>query len=147
VEREGISSGRVGIRLADPSPGVGITVNEFEALLMGRDLTRVLADPLGFARSGAEALSGTLSALGMTSRRLRRLMDRALARPAGRFLRMQREVSLGVLPPRDATGTPASDSGEPGTVVSGTYQSPLLVQRTGAARGTRALDLEFHRFG
>jgi len=146
VAREGISSGRVGIRLADPSPGVGITVNEFEALLMGRDLTRVLADPLGFARSGAEALSGALSALGVTTGRLRRLMDRALAHPAGRFLRMQREVSLGILPPRDATGTPATASGEPGNLVSGTYQSPLLVQRTGATKGSRALELEFHRF-
>ncbi|TVP50195.1 MAG: hypothetical protein EA350_00960 [Gemmatimonadales bacterium] len=147
LDREGISSGRVGIRLSDPSPGVGITVNEFEALLMGRDLTRALADPLGFARSGAEALAGTLSALGMASGRLRRLMDRALAHPAGRFLRMQRQVSLGVLPPEDEAGSLAMDSGQPGVLVSGTYQSPLLVQRAGTAGGRRALEVEFHRFG
>jgi thiamine phosphate synthase YjbQ (UPF0047 family) len=147
VEEEGISAGRVGIRLANPAPGVGITVNEFEALLMERDLTRVLANPLGFARSGAQALTGALAALGVPSDRLRRLLDRALAHPATRVLRMQHHVSLGVLPPNAGTpGDPWVDTDAPGTLVRGTYQSPLLVQRRGTAEGRRALDVTLYRF-
>ena len=147
VEQEGIAAGRIGVQLADPAPGVGITVNEFEALLMERDLTRVLTDPLGFARSGAQALAGALSALGVPSDRLRRLLDRALAHPATRVLRMQKHVSLGVLPPKAGmAGDPWVDMDAPGTLVRGTYQSPLLVQRRGNLEGRRSLDVTLHRF-
>lgn len=135
AEREGVAAGRLRVRLADPAPGVGITVNEFEALLMERDVTRVLENPLDFAREGALALTRAIEALGVPGRRLGRLLDRVLAHPATRVLRMQTELSLGLLAP-ELVPTGDVPSGEDDT--SGT-SLPLEAQdgpATGAA-GTR----------
>ncbi len=140
VRLEGVESGRVRIRLDDGVPDAGVTVNEFEALLMERDVPRVLADPLGFAASARQALSGILENVGVGSLRVPRLIRRLLAHPAPRVLRMQRDVSLGILPGHgqgDATC---------GGIVLGTYQSPILVQRAGAPGGARSLVATIRRF-
>jgi hypothetical protein len=57
--------------------------------------------------------------------------------PAARFLRMKRSVSLLV-----------SDRAVPGqgTIIEGTYQSPILVQWHRGARQIRTLDLTLTRF-
>ena len=57
--------------------------------------------------------------------------------PAARFLRMKRSVSLLV-----------SDRHEPGkgSIVEGTYQSPILVQWHRGEQPTRALDVTLTRF-
>jgi hypothetical protein len=140
VRSEGVESGRVRLRLDDGVADAGVTVNEFEALLMERDVPRVLADPLGFAGSARHALSGLLETVGVGSLRVPRLLRRLLAHPTPRVLRMQRDVSLGILPGRGAEG------GSCGGIVLGTYQSPILVQRAGAPGGQRALVATIRRF-
>jgi thiamine phosphate synthase YjbQ (UPF0047 family) len=135
LAREDVQTGRLRLRLDDPTPDAGVTVNEFEALLMEQDVARVLSNPLDFAASAVKAVSGLLEAVRITPDRLPRLLQRVLARPVPRVLRMQRELSLGILP----------ESGR-GALVLGTYQSPILVQREGAPAGTRMLVASIRRF-
>jgi hypothetical protein len=69
--------------------------------------------------------------------RIEQLLASALAVPAARFLRMKRAVDLLV-----------SDSRTPGrgAVVSGMYQTPIMVQWRGDARGVRMVDVTLTRF-
>jgi thiamine phosphate synthase YjbQ (UPF0047 family) len=157
ARRAGITAGRVRLRLPRFEPGVGVTVNEFEALLMERDLTRVLANPMGFARGGAVAMGRALQALGLPEARVRRLLTRAMASPSPRILRMQQEMTLGLLPPHAGEDPGEADIRQEGegaagparpspAVVRGTYQSPLLVQRQGCPSGERRIQVTLTRF-
>jgi thiamine phosphate synthase YjbQ (UPF0047 family) len=145
IRSEGVASGRVQLHLDDPSRDAGITVNEFEALLMERDVARVLANPLDFAGSAIHAVSRLLEAVRISPRRLPRLLGRVLASPRPRVLRMQRELTLGVLPELAGAPGPTTPAGSGGLVL-GTYQTPILVQRSGAPAGTRTLVATVRRF-
>lgn len=159
VVRHGVTKGRLRIDLAPGEKQAGLTVNEYETLLMRHDLREVLRDPLRFmAEKGRHALrdpraipSKTLGyatydlvralnqlvdALGLKESLIERLLARAMALPAERFLRMKRSVSLLV-----------SDRQTPGTggIVEGTYQSPILVQWHRAPRQARQLVLTLSR--
>ena len=57
--------------------------------------------------------------------------------PASRFLRMKRSVSL-LVSDREGSGK--------GTIVEGTYQSPILVQWHRGNRQARVLDVTLTRF-
>jgi thiamine phosphate synthase YjbQ (UPF0047 family) len=155
VSRHGVATGRIRVALDARERDAGVTVNEYETLLMRHDLAEVLADPLKFvARTGARMLRDPLSipskswgyarydvvqvlnelidALNVSESALERLLARAMAFPARRFLRLKRSLSFLV-------------SGDEG-IVRGTYQNPILVQWASAPRGSRALDLTLTHF-
>ena len=154
VKRSGVRKGRLHIALANAERHSGLTVNEFETLLMKYDLAEVLRNPLRFAaekyrhvlanpralptkaRSYAKydfvrVLNSGFDSLGLRGSVVEKLVARTLAVPAARFFRMRRSVSLLIADRRD--GTPG--------FVEGTYQSPILVQWQRAPHETRAIDV------
>jgi hypothetical protein len=83
------------------------------------------------------SLSSSVLALGLRESAVERVLARAIALPAARFLRMKRSVSL-LVSDRDSPGR--------GAIIDGTYQSPILVQWHRAARQTRQIDVVVSRF-
>jgi thiamine phosphate synthase YjbQ (UPF0047 family) len=156
VRCEGIAKGRLDISLGGSERHAGLTVNEFETLLMQHDLMEVLHNPLRFAPRAGNLLrhplaipnrtldyakydfvhifNEAMSALGISKSALERLLVRSIAYPASRFLRLKRSVSF--LLSGDCAGGP---------VVLGRYQSPILVQWNTAGR-ERRLRLSLVRF-
>jgi thiamine phosphate synthase YjbQ (UPF0047 family) len=160
IARHGVEKGRIRLELPTREQHVSLTVNEYETLLMRHDLADVLRNPLRFATEKARhvfndplavpvktfdyakydfvrALNTVVDVLGLRDSRLEGLVARVMAVPAARFLRMKRSVSLLV-----------SDLDRPGegSIVEGTYQSPILVQWRRAMRGSRIVDVTLTRF-
>ena len=159
AERD-IRTGRVVIDLPTDEKHAGLTVNEYETLLMKHDLAEVLRDPLQFmAEKGRNMLrdpgaipgkaknyakydlvrlvNKVVDTLGLSESIVERVIDKCLAVPAERFLRMKRSVSLLV--------TPDESNGQ-GTIVQGRYQSPILVQWHKANAQQRRLRVRLTRF-
>ncbi len=160
ARRHGVSKGRVRVSLAPGEKQAGLTVNEYETLLMTHDLKDVLRDPLRFmAEKGrnalrdpraipgktrdyasydlVRALNQLVDALGLEHSWIERLLARAMALPASRFLRMRRYVNLLV----SDRHTPGS-----GNIIEGTYQRPILVQWHESPSRVRQLDMTLYRF-
>jgi thiamine phosphate synthase YjbQ (UPF0047 family) len=160
IRREDVTKGRITLELASSEQYASLTVNEYETLLMRHDLAEVLRNPMRFAAQKVRnawneprtvplktlehakydlvrVLNQLVDTLGLGASRIDRLMARALAVPASRFLRMKRSVSLLV-----------SDSQTPGrgSVVEGTYQTPILVQWQRAKQGARVVNVTLTRF-
>jgi thiamine phosphate synthase YjbQ (UPF0047 family) len=160
ARRNGVEKGRIDISLDPTERDAGVTVNEFETLLMRHDLAEVLRDPLRFAvRTGRRALADPraipvkslgyarydmvhflnelMDVLRISESAVERLLARVMAVPAARFLRLKRSVSF-----------PISDSRIPGkgTIVHGTYQTPILIQWAPTSERQRLLHLTLHRF-
>jgi hypothetical protein len=160
IAHYGIPRGRIRVELAGGERHAGLTVNEYETLLMRHDLFEVLRNPLRFAAEKARhaladpgavpqrtldyakydfvrVLNQMLDALGLNDSFVERVLSRAMALPADRFLRMKRSVNLLV-----------SDRNRPGdgAIVEGTYQSPILVQWQAARGRTRHLNVTLTRF-
>ncbi|MGE5236053.1 MAG: hypothetical protein ACM3O7_06880 [Acidobacteriota bacterium] len=154
--RHGIDNGRIDISLAGGERDAGVTVNEFETLLMRHDLAEVLDDPFRFlARQGrrmlrnpraipakswgyakydvVHVLNEVMDALRISESAVENLLAKMMAVPAARFLRLKRSVSLLV-----------SDSHH--GIVRGTYQSPILIQWNGTPRCSRSLEITLTRF-
>jgi hypothetical protein len=154
LARAGIEKGRVDISLEAAERNVGLTVNEYETLLMQHDLREVLHDPLKFAaQKGRHMLDDPLAipgktinyarydvvrvlnllieAFGVQESVVERLIAKVMAAPARRFLRTRRISFL------------ASDHAQEGRtrVVRGTYQSPILVQWQAPAELSRGLEI------
>ena len=155
-----VAFGRFDVSLPVDERHAGLTVNEYETLLMTHDLREVLGNPLRFmAQMGKEALQAPLSIpakalnyaqydavqlfnelmdrVGVRRSVVERLVNRALAVPVSHFLRMKRGISLPIL---DRRGEGVGEIGW------GTYQSPILVQWKGAGGPTRALNVRLVRF-
>lgn len=155
VRGSGVSRGRLRVGLDPMERHAALTVNEYETLLMQHDLAEILRNPLRFvAEKYRHALADPravpaktlgyakydlvrvinkgVDALGLHGSIVEKLMARALAFPASRFLRMRRSVSLLVSERPD---------GKVG-VIEGTYQSPILVQWQQAPRQSRVLHVE-----
>lgn len=155
IAHHGIEKGRVHLSLSPGEHQAGLTINEYETLLMGHDLIDVLRDPLRFmAEKGRHLLADpwaipnktigyakydlvqlfnvTFDAFRMNESFMERALARLIAVPARRFLRMKRSVSLLV-----------SDRGAPGraAVADGMYQCPILVQWRKAAGQRRLVDV------
>jgi hypothetical protein len=155
ARRHGVEKGRFSIGLVPSERDAGVTVNEYETLLMRHDLAEVLADPFRFvARSGRRMLADPRSvpakslgyarydlvhvfnelmdALKLSESTLERLVARVMAMPARRLLRLKRSVSMLV-----------SDAGCPGEpdITHGTYQRPIMIQWASAAAGSREVEL------
>jgi thiamine phosphate synthase YjbQ (UPF0047 family) len=160
VAAHGVTKGRIRLTLAPGERHAGLTVNEYETLLMRHDLREVLRDPLRFMAEKAGHILGNpraipaktldyakydlvrvfnqfVDALGLRESLVESVLARAIAMPASRFLRMKRSVSL-LVSDRIAPGK--------GAIVEGTYQSPILVQWHRGPRQSRTLDVTLTRF-
>ena len=160
VREHRVSFGRFDVSLPADEPNAGLTVNEYETLLMTHDLREVLRNPLRFvAQIGREAIQAPraipakalnyaqydavqvfnklMDQVGVRRSVVERVVNRALAVPVSRFLRMKRKISLPVLD-RQGEGI--------GEIGWGTYQSPILVQWKGAGHPTRSLNVQLVRF-
>jgi hypothetical protein len=154
----GVEKGRVDICLGPGERDAGLTVNEYETLLMRHDLAEVLRDPLRFAAvKGRHILDDPLAvptkslsyarydlvrvmntlmeAFHVSESVVERFVARLMAVPARRFLRSRRVTFL------------ASDSAGEGRarMVRGTYQSPILVQWQSAASRSRRIEISLSR--
>jgi len=160
LAEHGVKTGRVHLELVPEEQHAGLTVNEYETLLMKHDLAEVLQDPLQFmARKGRNMLrdpsaipnkaknyakydlvrlvNKVVDTLGLSESLVERVIDKCLAVPAERFLRMKRSVSLLV--------TEDASNGE-GTIEQGRYQSPILVQWRKSEPQARRLRVRLTRF-
>jgi thiamine phosphate synthase YjbQ (UPF0047 family) len=159
LARTGLEKGRVDICLGPEERDAGITVNEFETLLMQHDLVDVLRDPLrfaalksrhilddplavprktlGYARYDFVVVLNTLmEAFRLDESALERLVAKIMAVPARRFMRSKRVSFMA----SDDSGTGAAH------LLRGTYQSPILVQWQPAARHAREIQISLVRF-
>ncbi len=159
IASHGISKGRIRLSLAAGEHQAGLTINEYETLLMRHDLIDVLRNPLRFmAEQGRNLLADpwaipnktigyakydfvrlfndTFDTFHINESLMETVLARLIAMPARRFLRMKRSVNLLV-----------SDQRAPGrgTIADGTYQSPILVQWTKAPGRQRFIDITLTR--
>src|SRR5712692_10591441 len=154
LARTGLERGRVDLAIEAGERHVGLTVNEYETLLMKNDLVDVLKNPLRFAKikgrhmlddplaipvktlsyaryDVVRVLNSLMEALRLDQSSFERLVAKVMAVPAKRFLRSRRVSFLA-----------ARDSDHPAArVLRGTYQSPILVQWQPAERQERRLDI------
>jgi len=160
TQKYDVPKGRVRIELAKGERHAGLTVNEYETLLMRHDLAEVLREPLRFMREKASHLLARPRAIPnrsldyakydmvqifnqlfdtfrMNESVVERLAARVLAVPASRFLRMKRSVSL-LVSDRVSEGV--------GRPIQGTYQSPILVQWANASAKQREVEVILTRF-
>ncbi|MCZ6507027.1 MAG: hypothetical protein O7A04_03115, partial [Acidobacteria bacterium] len=152
IARHGVEKGRLDISLADDERDASLTVNEYETLLMQHDLRDVLRDPLRFMREKGRnmlrnpravpikslnyaqydlvhILNELMEAVGVSESILERLLARLIALPASRLLGVRRSISLMV----------SDDGNGKGTIIKGTYQSPILMQWRKPANSRRRL--------
>jgi hypothetical protein len=150
----GLGKGRVDISLGPAERNVGLTVNEYETMLMRHDLVEVLKDPLKYAaQRGRHMIDDPLSiptkTINYAKYDLPRLLnslvealhwdhsvfERAMAKlmsvPARRLLRSRRVTFLASRP----------EGGDRPMLVRGTYQSPILVQWHPAEDRVRRLEI------
>jgi thiamine phosphate synthase YjbQ (UPF0047 family) len=159
VARAGVERARVDL-IVDPSErNVGLTVNEYETLLMQHDLLDVLRDPLRFAKikgrnmmndplaipgktlnyakyDVVQVLNSLMEALRLDQGSFERLVAKVLSLPARRVLRARR---LSFLAGSDR------ESNVP-VLLRGTYQSPILVQWQPAEKQERHIDIVVVQF-
>jgi thiamine phosphate synthase YjbQ (UPF0047 family) len=154
LAQTGLQYGRVDL-IVDPSErNVGLTVNEYETLLMQNDLADVLRDPLRFAKIKARnafydprsipgktlnyakydvvrVFNSLMEALRLDEGSLERLIAKVMSLPARRFVRSRRVsfLAAGETPERAAR------------LLRGTYQSPILVQWQSPERQERRVEI------
>jgi len=155
LARSSLARGRVDLMIEPSEPNAGLTVNEYETLLMQHDLVEVLRDPLRFAKIKAHnmlddplsipgktlsyakydvvrVLNSLMEALRLEHSSFERLIAKVMSVPASRFMRSRRVSFLA-----------ATEADQPiARVVRGTYQSPILVQWQPAAAQSRRLNIQ-----
>jgi thiamine phosphate synthase YjbQ (UPF0047 family) len=154
LAKSGVERARVDLMIQASERHVGLTVNEYETLLMQKDLVDVLKNPLHFARIKARrmlddplsipgktlsyarydvvrVLNSLVEAFGLEQSSFERLVAKVMAVPARRFIRSRRVSFLAACDPDHSAAR----------IVRGTYQSPILVQWQPAERQTRHLDV------
>jgi thiamine phosphate synthase YjbQ (UPF0047 family) len=159
VSRAGVERARVDLIVDPAERNVGLTVNEYETLLMQNDLVDVLRNPLHFVRMKGRnmmsdpfsipgktlnyakydmvrVLNSLMEALRMDQGSFERLVAKVMSLPARRFLRTRR-VSFLAGSDRD-TRVP--------TLLRGQYQSPILVQWQPAEKQERHIDIVIVQF-
>jgi hypothetical protein len=150
----GLERARVDIALASDERSASLTVNEYETLLMRHDLREVLHNPLKFAAQKGRhllddplaipgktinyarydvvhVLNSLIETFGMEESVVERLLARLMAVPARRLLRGRRVSFLASDPERSGRAR----------LVTGSYQSPILVQWQTPQDRSRALDV------
>lgn len=160
VQRLDIRNGRIDIALDAKENDTGLTVNEYETLLMKHDLAEVLGNPLKFmAQKGKHALAAPqlipgktlnyakydlvhifnelMDAFGVSETVIEKFLSIFIRLPASHFLSFKRQISL-LIADIDGSGH--------GKIVFGKYQSPILVQWEPAKRQTRRLNISISAF-
>jgi len=160
IQHHGIASGRVDITLQPGERFAGLTVNEYETLLMRHDLSEVLRNPFRFmAEKGRHILQDPfavphkalnyaafdvvhvfnelLDLLRISESKLEQLLARVTGGAASRFLRLRRTVQLPVT---------SSSNGLRAAIMQGRYQSPILLQWRAAERQSRRLRITLIEF-
>ncbi len=150
----GLEKGRVEIALGPSERDVGLTVNEYETMLMRHDLVEVLKDPLKFAAQRGRhmiddplsipsktinyakydlprLLNSLLDALHWDRSLVERTVAKLMAVPAQRLLRSRRVTFL-------ASHDEACGRAR---LLRGTYQSPILVQWKRAEDHVRTVEI------
>jgi len=158
LRKRGVRHGRIDLRLDRNDKFAGLTVNEFETMLMKHDLHEVLRDPLRFvAEKGKHVfqrpglvfsklrgyakydlvriVQAAIDELGLKESFFEEALYFFMAYPASRRLKMKRSLSLLV-----------SEKDGIGRIVQGKYQSPIMIQWNRAARDRRILDVSFTSF-
>lgn len=154
IRRAGVGHARVDLIVDSTERNVGLTVNEYETLLIQNDLMDVLRNPFRFARlktrhmiddplsipgktlsyaqyDAVRILNSLMEALGLDQSSFERLVGKLMSLPARRFFRSRRVSFLAA--PDEGRETPQ--------LLSGTYQSPILVQWQSAEKQTRNIDV------
>jgi hypothetical protein len=153
LKESGLAHGRVDIVIDPAERNVGLTVNEYETLLMQNDLAEVLRDPLRFAKvktrnalndplaipgktlsyaryDVVHLMNSLMEALRLDQSSVERLFAKVMSVPARRFLRSRRVSFMA-----------SAKSANAATLVRGQYQSPILVQWQPAERQERRVDV------
>jgi thiamine phosphate synthase YjbQ (UPF0047 family) len=154
LARCSLGRGRVDLMIEPSEPNAGLTVNEYETLLMTHDLVEVLRNPLHFAKIKAHnmlddplsipgktlsyakydvvrVLNSLMEALRLEQSSFERLIAKVMAVPARRLMRSRRVSFLA-----------ATEGNCPSArIVRGTYQSPILVQWQPAVGQSRRLKI------
>ena len=154
LSHSGLERGRVDLVLEPTERNVGLTVNEYETLLMKNDLVDVLKDPLRYAKIKGRnmlhdplavpgktlsyarydivrALNALMEALKLDQGSFERLVAKVMSVPARRFMRSRRVSFMAANDPNTGGAR----------VVRGTYQSPILVQWQPAEGQERRLQI------
>ena len=149
----GVKYARVDLMMHSAERNAGLTVNEYETLLVKHDLVEVLQNPLRFARikgrhmiedplsipaktvsyaqyDAVRILNSLMEALRIDQSSFERLIAKLLSLPARCFFRSRRVSFLA-----------SCDGRSVAHIVRGTYQSPILVQWQSAERQTRHIDI------
>jgi thiamine phosphate synthase YjbQ (UPF0047 family) len=160
LKKYDVEKGRIDITLDPAERHAGLTVNEFETLLMSHDLIEVLRNPLKFMSEKGKYIlqhpkiipyrtkeyakydlvhifNELMDTFHISQSVLEKILAKFIAFPAERFLRLKRGISLLVSNER---------GGHAVEIVRGTYQSPILVQWKPAQNQTRNLCLTITRF-
>jgi thiamine phosphate synthase YjbQ (UPF0047 family) len=153
LKESGLAHGRVDIVIDPAERNVGLTVNEYETLLMQNDLAEVLRDPLRFAKvktrnafndplaipgktlsyaryDVVHLMNSLMEALRLDQSSVERLFAKVMSVPARRFLRSRRVSFMA-----------SSQSDNAARLVRGQYQSPILVQWQPAERQERRVEV------
>jgi thiamine phosphate synthase YjbQ (UPF0047 family) len=155
-----IEKGRIDISLDPKERFAGLTVNEYETLLMTHDLVQILKNPLKFMGEKGKYLlqhpgkiptrtkeyakydfvqifNELMDSFGMSQSVFEKLLARVIALPAEKFLGVRRHISFLI------SNNGSSDAA---TIVQGRYQSPILVQWKEAPHTSRSLILTITRY-
>jgi thiamine phosphate synthase YjbQ (UPF0047 family) len=155
-----VRNGKIKIELCSEEQAAGLTVNEYETLLMRHDLVEILNNPVKFmALKGRHALAAPqlipgkaidyakydlvhifnelIDAMGVSETVIEKILSIFIRLPASHFLSMKRHINLFVSEDQEA---------DRGKIVFGRYQSPILVQWKPARGETRYVNITLSRF-
>src|SRR5215813_3835407 len=153
LRRIGAEYARVDLMIDSRERNAGLTVNEYETLLVKHDLVEVLQNPLRFATikgrnmiadplsipaktlsyaqyDAVRILNSLMEALRIDQSSFERLIAKMLSFPARCFFRSRRVSFLA-----------SCDGGSVPQLVHGTYQGPILVQWQAAEKQIRNIDI------
>jgi hypothetical protein len=153
IRKIGIERARIDLIVDSAERHVGLTVNEYETMLIQNDLMDVLRNPFRFASiktrhmiedplaipaktvsyaqyDAVLILNSLMEALRLDQSSFERLIAKAMSIPARLFFRSRRVSFLA-----------APGEGDVPQLIRGTYQSPILVQWQSAERQTRRVDI------
>ena len=155
-----IEKGRIDISLDPKERFAGLTVNEYETLLMTYDLVQILKNPLKFMGEKGKYLlqhpgkiptrtkeyakydfvqifNELMDSFGMSESVFEKLLARVIALPAEKFLGVKRHISFLIS---------NNGSNDTAKILQGRYQSPILVQWKESPSASRSLFLTITRY-